>query len=134
MIHHLNLIFRNVMNKSLFDFICQTREFLISMNRKMMKKQIEHEDMWGPHHIMVTAAHRYCLGRRTYIVSSCVYWLMAIWSKVEPHTKNMIIRETQEAIDSGAAGDTCDVDQWNKLLKWNTESHEKCFVEDKNEI
>lgn len=71
----------------------------------------------GPHHIMVTAAHRYCLGRRTYIVGICVSWLLTNWDKIEEQTRKRIREETQEAIDKQNAGDACDIDEWNKLLK-----------------
>lgn len=86
-------------------------------NDKMNNNVILHEDMWGPHHIMVTAAHRYCLGRRTYIVSTCVKWLLKNWEKIEPHTRKMIREETQECIDQQLAGDACDIEEWIKLLE-----------------
>lgn len=74
---------------------------------------------WGEHEIMVTAAHRYCLGRRTYIVSVCVQWLQSIWPLLGKETKRLIVRETQEALDKGFAGDGCDVSEWEKVVKFN---------------
>lgn len=84
----------------------------------MKEKKIKYEDVWGTHHIFITAAHRYCLGRRTYIVNMCVSWLKSIWDKIEPETKKRILIETQEAIDKELAGDECDVDAWKSLVKF----------------
>lgn len=75
--------------------------------------------IWGHHDLMVTAAHRYCLGRRTYIVSQCVEWLMHNWEKFEDTTKKLIIEETQEALERNNAGDACDIDQWQSLIKFH---------------
>ncbi len=75
-----------------------------------------YEEAWGYHHLMVTAAHRYCLGRRTYIVGNCVTWLLHNWKNIEENTRARIRQETQEAIDKECAGDQCDIDEWNKLL------------------
>jgi len=82
----------------------------------MKECKIKFENWWGTHHIMVTAAHRYCLGRRTYIVSICVDWLKSNWEKIEPETKKRIVSETHEAIDKECAGDACDVDAWKTLI------------------
>ena len=72
--------------------------------------------MWGLNNLMVTAAHRYCLGRRTYIVSECVDWLISIWNFLDLTTKKRIIEETQEALDKDHAGDKCDIEQWERLI------------------
>lgn len=72
---------------------------------------------WGMNDLMVTAAHRYCLGRRSYIVSECVDWLIKNWGLFHVETKKRIIVETQEAIEKGFAGDGCDVEQWQRLIQ-----------------
>lgn len=72
---------------------------------------------WGFHDLMVTAAHRYCLGRMTYIVSECVDWLLENWDSFEPSTRKLIRDETREAIRDERAGMECDVDQWERLLR-----------------
>ncbi len=84
-----------------------------------MKKDqlITNIEAWGHGDLMVTAAHRYCLGRRTYIVSECVNWLISNWKRLEDHTKKLILEETQEAIDRDYAGESCDVREWNKILE-----------------
>lgn len=71
---------------------------------------------WGYHDLMVTASHRYCLGRRTYIVSACVSWLIQNWDLFQKNTRNLIVKETKEALDNGWAGDSCDIDMWNKIV------------------
>lgn len=82
---------------------------------------IELYQAWGYHDLMVTAAHRYCLGRRTYIVSECVKWLIQNWSLFEKNTKKLIVEETKEALDKGWAGDACDVAEWNKIAALSIE-------------
>lgn len=72
---------------------------------------------WGFHNLMVLAAFRYCLGRRTYIVSSCVDWLIKYWDAIDQNTKNIILKETQEAIEKEWAGDKCDERNWKQLMK-----------------
>ena len=65
--------------------------------------------------LMVMAAHRYCLGRSSYIVGSCVDWLIAHKSKFEQNTINVILRDTIDALISSRAGMSCDVDSWTHL-------------------
>lgn len=71
---------------------------------------------WGLHDLMVTAAHRYCLGRQSYIVSECVEWLLEHWDSFHPSTRKLIRDETREAIRNGRAGMECDVDEWERFL------------------
>lgn len=74
---------------------------------------------------MAMAAVRYCLGRRTYIVSSCVEWLFVQWENFDEHTKTIIKRDIEEEIkrDDEARdgnhphlplGDDCDRLEWLK--------------------
>lgn len=71
---------------------------------------------WGHHNFLVLCAFRYCLGRRTYIVSTCVDFLLANWDQLDNNTKTLILGETVDALDKGNAGDQCDIDCWNKLV------------------
>jgi hypothetical protein len=71
---------------------------------------------WGRNDLMVTAAHRYCLGRTSYIVSECVEWLINIWPHICENAKERIVIETQGALEKNRAGDNCDAFQWQKLL------------------
>lgn len=68
--------------------------------------------------LMVMAAHRYCLGRRSYIVGSCIDWLRAYWADFEPNTRNVIVRDTLEALMDGCAGDACDKAGWEGFAAW----------------
>jgi hypothetical protein len=69
--------------------------------------------------LMVMAAHRYCLGRQTYIVSSCIDWLRLWWPKFERNTRRVIVRDTIDALQHDNAGSpTCDVPGWRELARW----------------
>ena len=66
--------------------------------------------VWGYSQLMATAAVRYCLGRRTYIVSCCVEWLFVQWENFDEHTKALIKRDIEEEIerDDEARANGCD--------------------------
>lgn len=83
----------------------------------LTKPMDKYKPEWGSYNLMVLAAFRYCLGRRTYIVGSCVDWLTQWWDEIDEHTKKMILEETQECLDREWAGDACDIEEWEKLLK-----------------
>lgn len=70
--------------------------------------------------LMVMAAHRYCLGRQSYIVSSCISWLIKHWDKFEPNTQNVIMRDTIEALMDDRAGSRHDYLAWERfcIVKW----------------
>lgn len=84
--------------------------------------------------LMVVAAFRYCLGRRTYIVGHCVSWLMANWTNLEERSRECITRELAEEIerDNNARGigcdwhplgDDCDRAEWLKLQEFIGEAN-----------
>ena len=64
---------------------------------KKIKPELTLEDAWGFNGLMASAAFRYCLGRRTYIVGSCVDWIIFNWEKFPENVKNLIQRELEEA-------------------------------------
>jgi hypothetical protein len=68
--------------------------------------------------LMAIAAHRYCLGRQTYIVSCCVEWLKAWWRMVDHDTRNVILRDTAEALARNEAGAPMDAQDWQGFLDW----------------
>ncbi len=72
---------------------------------------------WGLNDLMVTAAHRYCMNRSTYIVSECVDWLIENWSKFKPETRKRILKDTKEAIDMGIVVHILDVTTWNRIME-----------------
>lgn len=48
--------------------------------------------------LMVMAAHRYCLGRQSYIVSACQEWLHSHWAQFSTQTKSNMVRDTLEEL------------------------------------
>lgn len=91
-----------------------------------MSKEREREMNYGRSNLMVIAAHRYCLGRMTYIVGDCVDWLLSIWGELDDNTRAIIQRDTEEAFkrddedradgkDHMALGHDCDRREWEKL-------------------
>lgn len=68
--------------------------------------------------LMVMAAHRYCLGRQTYIVGSCIEWLRLWWPKFDRNTRNVIVRDTVEALQDNCAGSECDARDWKAFAEW----------------
>lgn len=86
---------------------------------------------YGRDNLMVVAAHRYCLGRSTYVVADCVEWLLSIWNELPDKTKAIIRRDTEEAFERDdedrakgkefkALGMDCDRAEWEWLRKaWN---------------
>lgn len=67
--------------------------------------------------LMVMAAHGYCLGRTTYIASTCIFWLYSHWHLLSENTKKVIVRDTKRAIERGQAGDDCDRDAWKEFVR-----------------
>lgn len=76
----------------------------------------EANELFGNHgtntQLMVMAAHRYCLGRMTYIVGSCVEWMLANRARFEANTLRVMLRDTIEALTDRRAGMDCDVREW----------------------
>jgi len=68
--------------------------------------------------LMCIAALRYCLGRRTYIVSCCVEWIKFNWSAITENTSNVIFRDIVEAFARNDTGSICDTQNWQDLLTW----------------
>ena len=87
---------------------------------------------YGFSDLMVTAAFRYCLGRRTYIVSECASWLIRIWPQLGDNCKHVIKRDLEEAFtqddrkdgpqsDYKRLGDQCDRESWETVRSlWTT--------------
>ena len=48
--------------------------------------------------LMCTAAHRYCLGRQSYIVGSCQEWLHEHWLQFSSQTQSTMVRDTLEEL------------------------------------
>ena len=99
-------------------------------------KKITIEQAWGRSGLMAVSAVRYCLGRRTYIVSDCQKWLCEIWDKLPEKAKDIIQRDVEEAFkrdDEDRAngkdylvrtlGSDCDRRCWEQVRKlWRNEA------------
>lgn len=69
--------------------------------------------------LMCMAAHRYCLGRQSYIVGSCLDWLRAHWAQFARNTRLVILRDTLEALmDDRAGSPTIDAPGWRAFAAW----------------
>lgn len=62
--------------------------------------------------LMAVAAHRYCLGRRSYIVGACLDWLRDNWEQFSRNTRRVMVLNTIEALMDSLTGDACDVKGW----------------------
>lgn len=91
-------------------------------------KKLTPEQAWGRSGLMAVSAVRYCLGRRTYIVSDCQEWLCNIWDKLPEKAKAVIERDVEEAFKSDdehrangkdyrALGHDCDRRCWEQVRK-----------------
>lgn len=66
--------------------------------------------------LMVVAAHRYALGRQSYIVGSAISWLFKHRKHFERNTIRVIVRDTVEALQDRRAGSqTIDEPGWENL-------------------
>ena len=72
---------------------------------------------------MIVESFRYCLGRRSYAVSECVERTKKYWPKLSDNIKKLILKDIQECIDRGGAGDDCDVREWNSLIEFSKGSN-----------
>lgn len=52
---------------------------------------------YGPDDIMVIAAFRYCMGRRTYMVGYCTEWLIRLWPTLSERARIVIQRDLNQA-------------------------------------
>ena len=66
--------------------------------------------------LILLAAFRYALGRKTYIVGTVVDYLLNEWDSVGYTLKAQMQSEIKQAIKSGNAGMDMDIKQWERLL------------------
>lgn len=52
---------------------------------------------YGPDDIMVIAATRYCVGRKTYMVGYCSEWLVRLWPMLSERARIVIQRDMEDA-------------------------------------
>ncbi len=84
--------------------------------RKAKNPKFDPYAIYGRDQLMITAAHRYYLGRSAYIVDDCCRWLKAHWENLNEDVRKRIIEETEEAIEKGCAGMEMDVETWKQLM------------------
>lgn len=68
--------------------------------------------------LMLMAAFRYCLGRRTYIVDDCIKWLTRWWGHITDHDRVLIVKDIVSTLMDDEAGDGCDAVQWRMFAMW----------------
>lgn len=62
-------------------------------------------------------AFRYCLGRMTYAVSTCVDYLLLHWDQLSDKAKGNIYREIREAEATDSLGMDMDKQQWMRVIE-----------------
>lgn len=68
--------------------------------------------------IIIGSAHRYALGRKTYVTESTIEWLKENWDFVEDNIRFVILKDTAHAIMEKNAGMTMDEELWLGFLRW----------------
>jgi hypothetical protein len=88
----------------------------------MSQREFNFEKEHGRDGLMITSAIRYCLGRRTYIVSDCCDWIVANWNDWPDNVKAIIRRDIEEAFTrdrlwqgESLLGDDRDKRAWEKV-------------------
>ena len=66
--------------------------------------------------LVLIAAFRYALGRRTYIVEYVVDFIVNNWDELETSDRKLIIKEILDAKDKGCIGQDCDWKSWQRVL------------------
>ena len=97
----------------------------------MTEPTLTREQAWGWEELMVVAAFRYCLGRRTYMPDVCAEWIVKMWPEFAEKNRKLIQRDLEESFRDDdrhrAEGDTfkplgddCDRAAWEKVRAlWN---------------
>jgi hypothetical protein len=68
--------------------------------------------------IIIMSAHRYALGRQTYVVSSTIEWLKENWEHVSSQSRFVILRDTAVALLRNEAGGEMDYEHWRDFWNW----------------
>jgi hypothetical protein len=83
---------------------------------------MEFEKTYGMGGLMITAATRYCIGRRSYIVGECVDWIISNWAGWPENVKTTIERDLEYEFERDAQnpylkplGHDCDKREWEKV-------------------
>lgn len=70
--------------------------------------------------LMAMAAHRYCMGRSSYIVSSCQEWIRATWTEFQPNTQSVMVRDTLQELARWMTPGFHDAERhgWQETAQW----------------
>jgi hypothetical protein len=69
--------------------------------------------------MIVLAAVRYAMGRRTYAVDMIINWTKEFWDKLSQNDRNCISRDVKEFVESDRSkGDDCDRKDWENFNNW----------------
>lgn len=69
--------------------------------------------------LMAMAAHRYCLGRSSYIVGPCHEWIRRRWEEFDAGTRAVMMQDTAEWLAEGVPGRRFEYqDEWYRLFLW----------------
>lgn len=66
---------------------------------------------------LLITSFRYCLGRTTGIAADCSNRLIEHWNNINPDFQAQIQRDIKRDIKYNLAGDQCDVESWERVLK-----------------
>jgi hypothetical protein len=75
---------------------------------------------------LMLCALRYCHGRKTYMPSDVIRICKENWDNLSNEIKSIIKRDTATLLKDelrmpGAAGNYCDVEEWNRFYGWMEE-------------
>ena len=77
--------------------------------------------------IMIMGAHRYALGKRTYVVSSTIEWLKENWDIVSDNSRFTILRDTAQFILDNSGSEHSYVKPWRTFLSWGVKQEDVGF-------
>ena len=83
---------------------------------------MDFDKTYGMNGLMIIAAARYCVGRRTYISGECADWILSNWDDWPANVKAIIRRELEREFERDAQtpdwkplGHYCDRREWEKV-------------------
>lgn len=74
------------------------------------------EELKNDHRLITLCAFRYGLGRKTYIVSQLIDWILHKWEEIPDDVRGLMVLEVNRALEKDAAGDECDRQMWKMFL------------------
>lgn len=86
--------------------------------KKIKDEDWELYDLVHKEELMNVAAFRYCLGRRSYIVGTCIDWLKRYWFDFTGNIQAVILRDLIEALQDGMVGAEMDDKAWRAFANW----------------